>query len=62
MSEANSAAVQEKPRKKRHSLWWLNLLLTLIVFAGGVVLGLRLNTMPSSAAQPVIAPRTKKAA
>ena len=46
MSEANSAAVQEKPRKKRHSLWWLNLLLTLIVFAGGVVLGLRLNTMP----------------
>ena len=46
MSEANSTAVQEKPRKKRRSLWWLNLLLTLAVFAGGVVLGLMLHTMP----------------
>ena len=46
MSEANSTAVQEKPKKKKRSLWWLNLLLTLIVFAGGVVLGLRLYTMP----------------
>lgn len=46
MSEANSTAVQEKPRKKRRSLWWLNLLLTLIVFGGGVVLGLMLHTMP----------------
>ena len=46
MSEANNTAVQEKPKKKRHSLWWLNLLLTLAVFAGGVVLGLMLYTMP----------------
>ena len=46
MSEANSTAVQEKPKKKRRSLWWLNLLLTLIVFGGGVVLGLMLYTMP----------------
>ena len=46
MSEANSTAVQEKPKKKRRSLWWLNLLLTLIVFGGGVVLGLMLHTMP----------------
>ena len=46
MSEANSPAVQEKPKKKRRSLWWLNLLLTLAVFAGGVVLGLMLHTMP----------------
>ena len=28
MSEANSTAVQEKPKKKKRSLWWLNLLLT----------------------------------
>ena len=46
MSEANSTPVQEKPKKKKRHLWWLNLLLTLIVFAGGVVLGLKLNTMP----------------
>ncbi len=46
MSEANGTVVQEKPKKRRHSLWWLNLLLTLVVFAGGVILGLRLNTMP----------------
>lgn len=46
MSEANSTAVQEKPKTKRRSLWWLNLLLTLIVFGGGVVLGLMLYTMP----------------
>ena len=43
MSEVNSTPA--KPRKRR-SLWWLNLLLTLIVFAGGVVMGLKLNTMP----------------
>ena len=45
MSEEKST-VMEKPKKKRRSLWWLNLLLALAVFAGGVVLGLMLHTMP----------------
>lgn len=45
MSEANSAVVQEKPRRKRRSLWWLNLLLTLVVFAGGIILGLMLHKL-----------------
>lgn len=45
MSEEKSTPVQEKPKKKRH-LWWLNLLLALAVFAGGVILGLKLPSMP----------------
>ncbi|MCR5576196.1 MAG: hypothetical protein K6F56_04230 [Oscillospiraceae bacterium] len=46
MSEANSTPVQEKPKKKKRHLWWLNLLLAVAVFAGGVVLGLKLPGMP----------------
>ena len=36
----------EKPVKKRRSLWWLWLILILVAFAGGIILGLKLNTMP----------------
>lgn len=43
--ETTSTAAQAKPKKK-HSFWFLKLLLILIVFAGGVVLGLKLYTMP----------------
>ena len=34
------------PVKKRRSLWWLWLILILAAFAGGIILGLKLNTMP----------------
>ncbi len=43
--ETMSATTQAKPKKK-HSFWFLKLLLILIVFAGGVVLGLKLYTLP----------------
>ena len=43
--ETVSTSTQAKPRKK-HSFWFLKLLLILVVFAGGVVLGLKLYTMP----------------
>ena len=46
MSEESSVVTMEKPKKKRRSLWWLWLLLILVVFAGGIVLGLKLTTMP----------------
>ena len=49
MNEENSTALsgstQVKPKKKR-SFWFLKLLLILIIFAGGIILGLKLNTMP----------------
>ncbi len=45
MSEANSVVTIEKLRKRR-SLWWLWLLLILAAFAGGIILGLKLSTMP----------------
>ena len=45
MNEENRVVKPEKKKKKR-SFWWLWLLLILVVFAGGVILGLKLNTMP----------------
>lgn len=48
MNEENTKlgeSTQAKPKKKR-SFWFLKLLLILIVFAGGIILGLKLNTMP----------------
>ena len=44
MNEEN--AVREAPRKKKRSLWWLWLLIMLVCFGGGVILGLKLNTLP----------------
>ena len=44
MNEENNVVNPEK--KKRRSFWWLWLLLILVVFAGGVIVGLKLNTMP----------------
>ncbi len=38
--------MNEQPKKKRHSLWWIWLILILTAFAGGIVLGLKLNTLP----------------
>ncbi len=50
MNEENNTAVSgNRPRKKR-SFWFLKLLLILIVFAGGIVLGLKLYTMPEPSA------------
>lgn len=46
MNEDQSPAIQESPKKRKRSLWWLWLLLVLAVFAGGTVLGLKLSTMP----------------
>lgn len=46
MSEDNSVMNSEKPRKKRRSLWWLWFLLILAAFAGGIVCGLKINTLP----------------
>ena len=47
MNEENNAAVIAPAKaKKKHSFWFLKLILILIIFAGGVVLGLKLNTMP----------------
>ena len=51
--ETTSTAAQAKPKKK-HSFWFLKLLLILIVFAGGVVLGLKLYTMPGPNSSIVI--------
>ena len=46
MNEEKSVLNSEKPRKKRRSLWWLWFLLILAAFAGGTVMGLKLNTLP----------------
>ena len=43
MNEVNSAA---RPQKKRRSFLWLWILLLLFSFTGGIVLGLKLNTLP----------------
>lgn len=43
MNEEKSSV---KPKKKKHSLWWLWFLLFLAAFGGGVVTGLKLNTLP----------------
>ena len=43
---ASGAQPGEKPRKKRRSLWWLWFLLILAAFAGGIVCGLKINTLP----------------
>jgi uncharacterized membrane protein YkoI len=45
MSEDRSVG-REVQRKKRHSFWWVWVLLILIAFGGGVIVGLKLNTMP----------------
>lgn len=38
--------MNEQPKKKKHSLWWIWLILILIAFTGGIVTGLKLNTLP----------------
>ena len=38
--------MNEQPKKKKHSLWWIWLILLLVAFAGGIVTGLKLNTLP----------------
>ncbi len=43
MNEVNSAA---RPQKKRRSFLWLWILLLLFSFTGGIILGLKLNTLP----------------
>ena len=45
MNEDRSVG-REVQRKKRHSFWWVWVLLILIAFGGGVIVGLKLNTMP----------------
>lgn len=45
MSEDRSLE-REVQQKKRHSFWWVWVLLILIAFGGGVIVGLKLNTMP----------------
>ena len=45
MSE-NKRAAKETAGGKRHSLWWLWVLLILAAFGGGIVVGLKLNTLP----------------
>lgn len=46
MNEENTVMNGEKPRKKKHSLWWLWFLLILAAFACGTVVGLKINTLP----------------
>ena len=46
MNEEKSVMSGEKPRKKKRSLWWLWFLLILAAFAGGIVCGLKINTLP----------------
>lgn len=46
MSKNQTTENTPKPAKKRRSLWWLWLILILAAFAGGVIAGLKLNTMP----------------
>lgn len=46
MSNNQTAEYNAKPVKKRRSLWWLWLILILVAFAGGIIAGLKLNTMP----------------
>lgn len=46
MNEENSYVNAETPRKKKRSLWWLWFLLLLAAFAGGCVVGLKINTLP----------------
>ena len=38
--------MNEQPKKKKHSLWWIWIILILAAFAGGIVTGLKLNTLP----------------
>ncbi len=39
--------MNEQPKKKKkHSLWWIWILLILAAYAGGIVTGLKLNTLP----------------
>lgn len=38
--------MNEQPKKKKHSLWWIWLILILVAFGGGIVTGLKLNTLP----------------
>lgn len=38
--------MNEQPKKKKHSLWWIWIILILTAFAGGIVMGLELNTLP----------------
>ena len=48
MNEENSTVIDAEPapkQKKKHSLWWLKLLLVLCVFAGGIIFGLKLPEM-----------------
>ena len=45
MSEDRSVG-REAQQRKRHSFWWVWVLLILIAFGGGVIVGLKLNTMP----------------
>jgi len=45
MSKNLSAQTNASGRKRR-SFWWLWLILVLVAFAGGIILGLKLNTMP----------------
>lgn len=48
MNEENTKLSENTPAKpkKKRSFWFLKFLLVLIVFAGGIILGLKLNTMP----------------
>lgn len=46
MSNNQTAEYNAKPVKKRRSLWWLWLILILVAFAGGIIAGLKLNTLP----------------
>lgn len=38
--------MNEQPKKKKHSLWWIWIILILAAYAGGIVTGLELNTLP----------------
>ena len=46
MNEEKTVMNGDKPRKKKRSLWWLWFLLILAAFAGGCVVGLKINTLP----------------
>ncbi len=50
MNEENSTSTGGARPKKKRSFWFLKLLLILIVFTGGIVLGLKLYTMPEPSA------------
>lgn len=42
--------MNEGKTRKKHSLWWIWLILLLAAFAGGTVFGLKLSTMPGPSA------------